>query len=296
MSMSVVRELPEESWRNFVDQHPQGNIFHTPEIFQTFKQTQDYEPELWAVTDGEQVLALMLPVRIIFMNGPLRSFTARAVAHGGVLYAPDTTGVEALSLLLESYTQEVGKSLLFTAVYETASVPSAQPPLFQHGFSYEPSMNYLLDLSRSPDDILQGMKRRMRKQLRAALRKGEVVVEEVTERDQVAIVYDLVRQSCEYGKHPLADISLFEAVFDILRPKGLGKLLLAKRGETPVASSVELPYKESIFGWYGGMDRAHASCAANEQVYWHIFRWGAEYGYNVSIILVALDYLTNSRA
>ena len=281
MSMTVVRELSEDTWRQFVETHPHGNIFHTPEMFQVFTRTQGYEPELWAVSEGEQVLAFMLPVRITLMNGPLRHLTSRAVAHGGVLYTADTKGLEALSVLLDVYTQKVGKSRLFTTIYGTANLPASQQSLFQHGFFYEPSLNYLIDLNRSPEEILQNMQRRTRQKIRRGLNLGEVVIEEISARDDVAVLYDLVRQSCDHGKHALADLSLFESTFDVLRPKGMALLTLARVGDTPVAASVDLPYKDVVFGWYGGMDRNQGRCAANELILWNVFRWGAESGYRI---------------
>jgi phage gp29-like protein len=34
MGITIVRTLSEEKWRRFVEEHPAGNIFHTPEKFQ----------------------------------------------------------------------------------------------------------------------------------------------------------------------------------------------------------------------------------------------------------------------
>ena len=281
MSMTVVRGLPEDSWRAFVAEHPQGNIFHTPEMFQVFSRTRGYAPAVWAVTQGEQILSFMLPVRISLMGGPLRYLTTRTVVHGGVLCATGPKGRAALSLMLKAYTQAEGNSTLFTTIYETANLPASQPPLYQYGFVYAPSLNYLVDLNRSPEDILQGMQRRTRQKIRRGLKLDEVSIEEVTDRHNLSAIYELVRLSCDYGKHSLADSSLLEATFDILRPKGLAVLTVARVGERLIAASVDLPYKGTIFGWYGGMDRRHAPCAANELLLWNIFEWGAQSGYQI---------------
>ena len=49
----------------------------------------------------------------------------------------------------------------------------------------------------------------------------------------------------------------------------------------PVAVSVELLYKDVIYGWYNGMDRAYSSYSPNELIMWHILRWGAENNYRL---------------
>ena len=63
--MRIVRQLDERLWREFVDQHPQGNVFHTPEMFHVFARAEGHYPTLWAALgNGGHVLALMLPVQI----------------------------------------------------------------------------------------------------------------------------------------------------------------------------------------------------------------------------------------
>jgi lipid II:glycine glycyltransferase (peptidoglycan interpeptide bridge formation enzyme) len=40
-------------------------------------------------------------------------------------------------------------------------------------------------------------------------------------------------------------------------------------------------YKDVIYGWYGGMDRAYSKYTPNELLMWHILSWGMENGYRV---------------
>ena len=49
--MKIVRQLDENKWRGFVDAHPNGNIFHTPEMYHVFAGVKGYKPDLWAVVD-----------------------------------------------------------------------------------------------------------------------------------------------------------------------------------------------------------------------------------------------------
>lgn len=281
MSITIVHTLPEEEWRCFVEEHPAGNIFHTPEMLQVFSHTKGHRPELWAVTEDRRVLALLLPVQITLMNGLLRHFTTRSVAYGSVLRAPGARGHEALALLLRTYTHDVDRTSLFTELRNLSDLETVQPILHEHGFVYEDNLNYLINLKRPPEAILQSFGRRTRKNIRRGLRRGEVVVEEVKEREQVAACYDLLCQSFRAARVPLADRSLFEAAFDLLYPKSMVRFTLARVGQTPVAASVELLYKDVVYGWYGGMDRAYGSYVPNELLMWHILQWGAENGYRL---------------
>ena len=280
--MEIVRTLDEGLWRDFVEGNPTGNIFHSPEMFQVSARVEGHKPSLWAAVDeGGRPLALLLVVQVTLMDGFLRRLTTRAIAYGGVLCSPGPKGRQAMEQLLQVYSRENKKSALFTELRNLSDLSDLQPVLTENRFAYEDHLNYLIDLDRPPEEVLQSMGRRTRKQIRRALRQGDVVIEEANRREQVGLCYELLQKSYANAQIPLADWSLFEATFDVLHPKGMVKFLLARVGDSYAAGSVELVYKRVIYGWYGGMDRAFSNYIPNELLLWHIFRWGAENGYEV---------------
>jgi serine/alanine adding enzyme len=281
MGISIVRTLQEEEWRRFVDVHPTGNIFHTPEMFEVFRRTKGHQPQLWAAISNRCVLALLLPVQINLLNRLLHPFTTRAVVYGSLLYAPGDEGEKALAKLLHTYTHKVKRRPLFTELRNLSNLEAVQPILHEHGFVYEDHLNYLIDLNRPAEAVFQGIGRRTRKHIRRALRQGQVIIEEGRTPEQVAVCYDLLRRTYRLARVPLADRSLFDAAFDLLYPKGMVQFTLARVGETPIAASIELLHKNVIYGWYGGVDRDYGAYYANELLTWHILRWGVERGYHV---------------
>jgi hypothetical protein len=282
MDIKIVDNVEPEHWRRYVANHPEGNIFHTPEMFEVFSRTQNHRPLLWAAVDIRQELqALLLPVNITLMNGWLRKLSARAVAYGGVLCDSNSEGKEALRLLLERYKSEARKSVLFTELRNLSNFESMQPILNEQNFYYEDHLNYLIDLERPPEAIFQHIGRRTRKNIRRALKKGEVTVKEAREPEQTEICYNLLRRTYSRARVPLPDRSLFEAAFEILYPKRMIRFTIAFVGKTPAAASMELLYKDTIYGWYGGVDRTFSSYMPNELLMWHILRWGSENGYGL---------------
>jgi len=278
--MQVLRSLDKEDWRDFVVEHPEGNVFHAPEMFEVFERAQGYRPELWAVTaDNGEILALLLPVWVTLWGGLLRRLTSRAVAYGSVLCNHGLANHEALDALLQAYVQEVGSKVLFTELRNLSDLSPFQPVLNGCGFAYEEHLNYLIDLDRPVEDIMQGIGSRTRKNIRRGLRREEVVVDEVANREEVSICYSLLRRTYAAAQVPLADYSLFEAAFDVLHPKDMIRFVLARVDDAYVATSVELLYKDVVYGWYGGVDRAYSRYNPNELLMWHILRWSAENGY-----------------
>jgi lipid II:glycine glycyltransferase (peptidoglycan interpeptide bridge formation enzyme) len=250
-------------------------------MFEVFSRAKGHRPELWAATDGSDCpLALLLPIKVTLMGGLLRPVSTRAVAYGSVLCAPGPGGKQALSTLLETYNREQ-RGALFTELRNLSDLGSLQPLLEENGFIYEDHLNYLVDLDRPADMVLQNMGRRTRKQIRRALRQAAVAIEEASQHDQVQICYRLLQKSYDAAQVPLADYSLFEATFDVLHARGMVKFLLARLEDEYIAGSVELIYKDTIYGWYGGMDRAYGEYIPNELLLWDIFKWGAGNGYRV---------------
>ena len=211
----------------------------------------------------------------------LRPFTTRAIAYGSVLAAPDARGSEALAYLLRAYRRRAGRASLFTELRNLSDTDIIQPVLRACGFAYEEHLNFLIDLRRPPEAILRSISPRTRQLIRRGLRSGEVVVEEVSDRNGLSTVYGLLSQTYERVGVPLADRSLFEAAFDALHSKGMARFTLARVGEAPAAVSVELLYRGVVYGWYGGTDRAFSAYQPTELLTWRILEWGAEHGFEV---------------
>lgn len=279
-NLQIVNSLDEKVWHDFVDWHPHGNIFHTPEMFQVFGRAKGYRPILWAAVDKHgQILALLSPVQVSLRDGLLRRLTTRSIAYGSVLCNQTPCGQEALASLLSTYLQTTRWQALYTELRNMSDVACLQKIFEKNGFVYTDHMNFLIDINCSPEQVLQNIGARTRKHIRRGLRKGNVIVELLRERSKLSIWYELVRKTYQNARVPLADRSLFEAAHEILQPRGMIQFWLARLDSTYVAASAELLYKDIIYGWYGGVDRNYAAEMPGEMLMWHILEWGAQNGY-----------------
>lgn len=279
--MEILRRLDEHQWREYVDSNTEGQIFHTPEMFQVFAKTRNYKPELWAVTDEDkQVLALMSPVKISLWNGLLKYFASRSVVYGGILCNPAFMQDDALTLLLQTYTQEVRGSL-FTELRHRTDTSAIQPILQGCSYRFEEHDNYLVNLALPVEEIWRNISKSARKKIRQAENKHALVIEELHDRNHLPMWYSLLQKTYKKARIPLTSYSLFEAAFDILYPKGMIQFLLGRVQDQCVAASVALLYKDVIYGWYRGFDREYGAYLPNDLMVWHLLKWGAENGYRV---------------
>lgn len=183
--MDIVNSIDENVWRNFVNEHPQSNIFRIPETFHVFERAEGYRPELSVVVNRDGYpLVILLPVKITLWDGPLHKFTTSSVTYGGVLSTNSFEGLEALKLLLNVYKTQSNKSSLFTELRNVTGLSSLQGVLEECEFEYEDHMNYLIELERTPEALLQGFSQNTRKRIRRGLRQGKVLITMATERDQ----------------------------------------------------------------------------------------------------------------
>ena len=281
MKITILRELPEEDWSNFVNIHPDGNIFHSPEMFKVFSLTKQFQPELWAATENSRPLALLLPVKITLLNGIFRRLTTRSVVFGGILCEETQEGQLALGELLQAYTKASKPNAIFTELRNVFDCKAYQPVLRRHSFIHESHLNYLIHLDRTDEEIFRNIGRRTRKNIRHALKQNKVTIDEVKDKKQVAICYKLLHKTYKAARVPLANISLFESAFDLLYPKGMVRFTLASFDQIPVAVSVDLLFKDIIYGWYGGVDRVYGCYPVHELLMWHVLKWGSQNGYRL---------------
>ena len=277
----IINSIVEDEWRSFVDEHPEGNIFHTPEMFWVFNRTRNYQPEIWAATHKRTIKALFFPVRVTLISQWVKLFTTRAISYGSVLYTKDEDGLIGLDTLLREYIRKTNFSILFTELRHLTDKQDIQDILLANKFCFEDNVNYLIDLNRSKEEIFQDIGPRTRKALRKAWNKNQVKIVQVTERRQISLIYRLLEMTYKRAGIPLADISLFEAAYDILFPKGMIMFTIAKVNDEPASVSVDLMYKKTIYGWFGGTDRKYTPYITNELITWYLFEWGATHGYHI---------------
>jgi lipid II:glycine glycyltransferase (peptidoglycan interpeptide bridge formation enzyme) len=115
--------------------------------------------------------------------------------------------------------------------------------------------------------------------VKKARRKG-VVIEEADSPETLRISYSLLQKVYSRIHVPLSNYTLFQATFDILRPKGMAKFFMARTENAYLGTSIILLYKDIVYGWYAGAIPEYSSYKAGDLLNWHILEWGAQNGYN----------------
>ncbi len=132
--------------------------------------------------------------------------------------------------------------------------------------------NYVVELG--DEEVMWG---RMHKKARNAVRKAEKsgIRVEMCDESHVEEYYRMVLQVAERKRLLPLPLDFMRAVVG----SGLGRLMLAFRGGTPVAGGIFLCFGETVTYWDGASDDAFRRYQPSSLVQWEVMRWAAEQGY-----------------
>lgn len=275
----VVRNPDEVAWAEFVARHPNGSIFHTPEMHRVLVRTRHHRPSVWAaLTDDNEIAALMTTVEITTIGGPVRPFTSRSVAFATPLVVEGPSGEAAFETLLDTYQRRSSRAPLFTEIRNHVDAARWSDQLNPRGFRHEQHLNFLVDLTVSEDALLKQVSASARRNIKKATRMG-VTIDEADRASEVADAYEILRDVYHRIQVPLPDRSLFDASRDVLGPLGRFRLLIARVEGRPIGALSLLLYKDVVYYWYTGTLRQYAGHRAGDLLVWHAIMDAKANGY-----------------
>ena len=205
-------------------------------------------------------------------RGPVTTVNALPFPYAGPL-VPDPLMVPTLAALrrrarrARAVRQEF--DLAPTTVVDLAELPAA-------GFRVEMAETFLVDTTRSEDELLAATTQACRKSLRKAERDGIEVVPSGHDGQTLGRVIDSVfiarDLAAPYPHHfPPAVGALEAAGLDV-------RWTVARSGDMELGSLLTLSTGDVAFGWLGGVLPEHRSTRANVPLYWDSIRWAHRQG------------------
>ncbi len=281
MNIKITQDLNENKWLDFVEDHPNGNIFHTPYMFKVFQRTKNYKPYIFASVDYKtgEIFSLLLSVHILTSKKIPNKLSSRFVIYGGVLHkknAPKNT----FSDLIKAHDNFAKNKCLFTEFRNKNNINNIRKKIMQEGYTFEEELNYLIDLNKTTDEIFATFSSKKRRCIRKAIRKG-VIVEEILDKNLIPVFYSHLKKTYKRVNVPLVDKSHFENIFKMSKNVKIAKFFIARKNDIYLGSMVILIYKGVVYAWYGGADQNYFSFYPYESFIWHAIKWGAENGYKI---------------
>jgi len=254
--IEITDSIDWKKWDEFVYNHSNGTIFQTSYMASIYNSTKNYEPISLAGVDSKNgnILALVQSVTIREMRGLLGSFSARSVIHGEPLLVDGKEGLETAAKLMQHYEQVVQKEALYTQIRNMGDTRRIKELLESREYTYDDHLNYLIDLDRDSEEIWGDISKSRRKGINRAEKMG-ITVRKIENEDELNDCYNLIEETYNSIKLPIADITLFKSAYDLLKPPEIADFYIAHKNDEAVGTRIVLKYKGTVHDWYAGSKR-----------------------------------------
>lgn len=133
--------------------------------------------------------------------------------------------------------------------------------------------NFVLDLTRSEEQILAGMHPKTRYNIKVAQKKGVEVYESVGEKDfeiYLKLYFDTTKRQKYFGHTP----HYHKLVWQTLKDAKMARVLIGKYQKKPLVAWMLLSFGDTLYYPYGGSSTEHKDVMASNLVAWEAIKIG----------------------
>lgn len=269
--------IDKQSWSNFVKNHPQGNVFQTPEIFTVYQCAANIQPYVVAmICDGE--IEGILVAQWMTNGGKLAAWiTCRSIIMGGPL-AKDNNQ-EIIEALLGAYKALIPVKTIYTEVRPVYDSTQLFEYLVTKKWTRKGHYNIVLPLDKDVDTLYNNMHKERKRNVQTAIKNG-LTFEQVTSLEKIQDIVALIRQTYARKHVPISYLDMFERVLDILGDYAHFFACYASDGKM-IAGQLRLCYNEMVYAWFAGSDEAYFKQRPNDFLMWNVIAWAQKNGYQL---------------
>ncbi len=279
--MRITDSIDKDKWDEFINSHPDGNIFQSSSMLRLWQHTKNWEPLFLAAVDGqEDVLGVLLAV-LQEDRFPGR-WTRRAVAWAGPLVRPHPEEKQILNALFKAYAGLLDKKRIVYAQFRNLykQAPGSLEIFALNGYKYASHLNYIIHLNADEGLLWRKLYHSKRKNLKQA-RQNNLSVIQAGSISHAQEAYEVLRAVYKRLKAPLADKSMFLEFYRLLCASGAGRIFLVYYKTKAVGAQYLLVYKDTLYAWYGGCLSDYFKLHPNEFLLWEAIKWGCRNNFKI---------------
>jgi len=272
-----------------VQDHLNGTIFQSPQMFELFQNTEKFEPlVLGALDENDQLCGVLLGVHIHEKSGWGKLLSSRFVVYAGPLIIGDANQKRnCLDLLLGELVKQTRRKAIFIQFRNFFSWEGYLDVFEKHGFLLLDRLNYIVRLTANGQRLTE-MSESRRRQIRKGLESGAEIIEPEN-IEQVREFYDILYKLYRYKvRKPLAHWSFFENFYKQTLPRpsspaprpdiGIIRLI---RYKNKIIGGILAPVftNKCIYEWYVcGLDREYKAQYPSVLATWAAIDYAAQNG------------------
>jgi len=274
--MRVVEVDPQTDprWEAFVAAHPDGLVYHHPAWLQALHQEYDRRFVSLACEDADGQLRGVLPLchtrGLPFRRGGQITGRRLSSLPRTPVAGPLALDEQAATALVQAAVERVRPGTRLELKLWTTGLDG-----LVDGVAHLPwRQTYVLELPRRPADLRFGNSRnhsRIKWAVNKAVKMGVQVRSAETE-DDLQAWYAIYLETVRWHAMPARQYRFFKACWELLRPGGLMRLLLAEHDEAGrrrlLAGSIILMFGQTVFYAFNGRRREDLSLRPNDAIQW----------------------------
>jgi len=278
LTIIYAKKINKKKWSDFVYNHPNGNIFQTPEMYEVYQNTKNYEPVFLSVVNNRDEISGTLLAVIQKENfGILSALTARSIIWGGPLVKNNNP--RTLDLILKKYNKIISRKAIYSQLRNFWDWGNSKEIFITNGFEYEEHLNILIDLTKSEEQLWKEVSSKRRNEVRRATKEGAYFSIENTE-DSLKKCYGILQEVYNRTKLPIPDYNFF---YNLYCMNSNSKLLIfcAYYNNEIIGCMLALSFKDTIYDFYAGSVMKFYNRYPNDLIPWEVFKWGKKNNYKV---------------
>jgi len=266
-------------WSQFVSNHPHGNIFQTPEMYEVYKRTKYYKPVLvYLVNEKQELDGILLAVIQKEGAGLKGRLTARSIISRGPLVSDNDP--KLLDKILKKYKNKIGKLAIYSQFRNLWDWGKLKNIFVKNGFVYEPHLDILIDLKRPKHEVFKSIHKGRKKNIRRA-ESAHLEFHEVKNLADFEKCYLLIKKNYKRIGLPCPDKSFFMNSVEFLIGENSLKTFSVNFDDEIIACRLVLCYNKTIYDWYAGTNSNYLAKYPNDFLPWKIMEWGIDNGFEL---------------
>lgn len=249
-------------------------FFQFPEFLRVLDNTIGYEGHWIGLENEGELVGCTSYYDIIdkAMAGTIKA--RRRIVSGGPVIKKEGGKKDTgkIDLLLDAIIIS-GKKPLFIEIRNQFDTSSYSKMFETKGLEYADNLNFLIDLTKSEEELMSNMTSSGRRMVKKSLKEGlnSSIAKNISDIDRF---YEILSKTYMEKKIPLADISLFQSCFEILGDAKCRFILARDSSDKIVAGRMEMITSDIIYDWYACAEKESLSRRPNELLVWTALKEG----------------------
>jgi CelD/BcsL family acetyltransferase involved in cellulose biosynthesis len=266
VTFTLLDPITDPCWTDLLERAPAATVFHHPAWLELLRATYGYGITACVIRRGDGRLAAGLPIAEVTSRFTGRRLVALPFSD----LCPPLVAEGPAPALAEALAAFQGWRRLPLEVRGTGDALRRADPgerFHHHVLALEPDVAAVERRFAKPQ-VMRGVRRARREGLTARI---------ATDRSALEAFYRLhvaTRGRLGVPTQPRRFVLAFETLF----ARGLGFVLLVRRGERPLAAGVFLTGGATLLYKYGASDARYLALRPNNLLFMEAIRWGCEHG------------------